>query len=88
MFVFTFANISSLYSFVELYNLNNGERVKAKIRNNNFEINPFTVGDILKITQFVKEGKWIINRDTGKWEKSTIDFDEFIVNYIIKEEEK
>ena len=76
------------YKFVELYNLNNGERVKAKIRNNNFEINPFTVGDILKITQFVKEGKWIINRDTGKWEKSTIDFDEFIVNYIIKEEEK
>lgn len=76
------------YKFVELYNLNNGERVKAKIRNNNFEINPFTVGDILKITQFVKEGKWIINRDTGKWEKSTIDFDEFIVNYIINEEEK
>ena len=29
-----------------------------------------------------------MNRDTGKWEKSTIDFDEFIVNYIIKEEEK
>lgn len=76
------------YKFVELYNLNNGERVKAKIRNNNFEINPFTIGDILKITQFVKEGKWVINRDTGKWEKSTIDFDEFIVNYIIKEDEK
>ena len=70
---------------VELYRINNGEKKSVKMRANVFAENPIKKGDLLDILAFNKEGKWIKNSQTGKWERSGTTFEDFLNNYKIME---
>lgn len=69
---------------VDLYCINNGEKIKAKVRSKMFSSNPFNKGDLLSIDNFMREGKWSINLDTQEWEKSTTVFENILNEYNIK----
>lgn len=73
--------------YINLYNLNSGEIVLAKIKKPIFDSVPFVEGDILSIKGFAQEGKWIFNNDNEKWEQSQTIFDTMLVNYEIEEKE-
>jgi DNA polymerase-3 subunit alpha len=68
---------------VDLYRLNNGEKVKIKVKGNVFNSNPFNIGDFLQIPYFDREGKWFLNSDTNKWEKSLTTFENILNTYKI-----
>lgn len=69
---------------VDLYCINNGEKIKAKVRSKIFFSNPFNKGDLLSIDNFMREGKWSINPDTQEWEKSTTVFENILNEYNIE----
>ena len=69
---------------VDLYCINNGEKIKAKVRGKIFSSNPFNKGDLLSIDNFMREGKWSINPDTQEWEKSTTVFENILNEYNIE----
>ena len=69
---------------VNLYCINNGEKIKAKVRSKIFSSNPFNKGDLLSIDNFMREGKWSINPDTQEWEKSTTVFENILNEYNIE----
>lgn len=69
---------------VDLYCINNGEKIKAKVRSKIFSSNPFNKGDLLSIDNFMREGKWSINPDTQEWEKSTTVFENILNKYNIE----
>lgn len=69
---------------VDLYCINNGEKIKAKVRSKIFSSNPFDKGDLLSIDNFMREGKWSINPDTQEWEKSTTVFENILNEYNIE----
>lgn len=69
---------------VDLYCINNGEKIKAKVRSKIFSSNPFNKGDLLSIDSFMREGKWSINPDTKEWEKSTTVFENILNEYNIE----
>lgn len=69
---------------VDLYCINNGEKIKAKVRSKIFSSNPFNKGDLLSIDNFMREGKWSINPDTQEWEKSTTVFENILNEYNIE----
>ncbi len=69
---------------VDLYCINNGEKIKAKVRSKIFSSNPFDKGDLLAIDNFMREGKWSINPDTQEWEKSTTIFENILNEYNIE----
>ena len=71
--------------FVEVYQIATGKKAKAKVRSSVFTSKPFKVGDILQILSFSKEGKWSLNQETQKWEKSTTVFEDILSNYRINE---
>ena len=71
--------------FVEVYQIATGKKVKAKVRSSVFTSKPFKVGDILQILSFSKEGKWSLNQETQKWEKSCTVFEDILNNYRVKE---
>ena len=71
---------------VSLYRLKDGERQTVKIRANTYTSNPFNKGDILQIICFIKEGKWMFNSETEKWEKSGTTFEDILRDYRIVEE--
>lgn len=73
--------------WIDLYRMNNGENKKVKIKNSIFDNKPFEIGRILNIPSFEREGKWTLDRETEKWERSTTQFDDFIVNYIVMGED-
>lgn len=73
--------------WIDLYRINNGENKKVKIKNSIFDNKPFEIGRILNIPSFEREGKWTLDRETEKWERSTTQFDDFIVNYIVMGED-
>ena len=71
---------------VSLYRLKDGERQTVKIRAKTYTSNPFNKGDILQIICFIKEGKWMFNSETEKWEKSGTTFEDILRDYrIVKE---
>ena len=51
-----------------------------------FDNNPFKIGDLLDIPCFNKEGKWILDNNTGKWARSSTQFEDILNNYKIIEE--
>ncbi len=67
--------------FVDLYQINTGNKFKVKIRGSVFSQNPFEIGNILQILSFNKEGKWIKNSETQEWEKSKTIFEDVLNNY-------
>lgn len=67
--------------FVDLYQINTGNKFKVKIRGSVFSQNPFQIGSILQILSFNKEGKWIKNSETQEWEKSKTIFEDILNNY-------
>lgn len=69
---------------VDLYCINNGEKIKTKVRSKIFSSNPFNKGDLLSIDNFMREGKWSINPDTQEWEKSTTVFENILNEYNIE----
>lgn len=69
---------------VDLYCINNGEKINAKVRSKIFSSNPFNKGDLLSIDNFMREGKWSINPDTQEWEKSTTVFENILNEYNIE----
>lgn len=69
---------------VDLYCINNGEKIKSKVRSKIFSSNPFNKGDLLSIDSFMREGKWSINPDTQEWEKSTTVFENILNEYNIE----
>lgn len=71
--------------FVEVYQIATGKKVKAKVRSSVFTSKPFKVGDILQILSFSKEGKWSLNQETQKWEKSCTVFEDILNNYRVEE---
>ncbi len=71
--------------FVDLYQIATGKKFKVKVRNGVFTSKPFKVGDILQILSFNKEGKWSLNQETQKWEKSTTIFEDILNNYKVEE---
>lgn len=71
---------------VSLYRLKDGERQTVKIRAKTYTSNPFNKGDILQIICFIKEGKWMFNSETEKWEKSSTTFEDILRDYRIVEE--
>lgn len=71
--------------FVEVYQIATGKKAKAKVRSSVFTSKPFKVGDILQILSFSKEGKWSLNQETQKWEKSTTVFEDILSNYRMEE---
>lgn len=71
--------------FVDLYQISTGKKFKVKVRNGVFSQNPFKVGDILQILSFSKEGKWILNSETQKWEKSCTVFEDILNSYRVEE---
>lgn len=71
--------------FVEVYQIATGKKVKAKVRSSVFTNKPFKVGDILQILSFSKEGKWSLNQETQKWEKSCTVFEDILNNYRVEE---
>lgn len=71
--------------FVEVYQIATGKKAKAKVRSSVFTSKPFKIGDILQILSFSKEGKWSLNQETQKWEKSTTVFEDILSNYKINE---
>lgn len=71
---------------VSLYRLKDGERKTVKIRAKTYTSNPFNKGDILQIICFIKEGKWMFNSETEKWEKSGTTFEDILRDYRIVEE--
>lgn len=73
--------------WIDLYRINNGENKKVKIKNSIFDNKPFEIGRILNIPSFEREGRWTLDRETEKWERSTTQFDDFIVNYIVMGED-
>lgn len=73
--------------WVDLYRMNNGENKKVKIKNSIFDNKPFEIGRILNIPSFEREGRWTLDRETEKWKRSTTQFDDFIVNYIVMGED-
>lgn len=70
---------------VSLYRLKDGERQTVKIRAKTYTSNPFNKGDILQIICFIKEGKWMFNSETEKWEKSGTTFEDILRDYRIAE---
>ena len=70
---------------VSLYRLKDGERQTVKIRAKTYISNPFNKGDILQIICFIKEGKWMFNSETEKWEKSGTTFEDILRDYRIVE---
>lgn len=71
--------------FVNLYQIITGKKFKVKVRNGVFTSKPFKVGDILQILSFSKEGKWILNSETQKWEKSCTVFEDILNSYRVEE---
>ena len=71
--------------FVDLYQISTGKKFKVKVRNGVFTSKPFKVGDILQILSFSKEGKWILNSETQKWEKSCTVFEDILNSYRVEE---
>lgn len=71
--------------FVDLYQIATGKKFKVKVRNGVFTSKPFKVGDILQILSFSKEGKWILNSETQKWEKSCTVFEDILNSYRVEE---
>lgn len=71
--------------FVNLYQITTGKKFKVKVRNGVFTSKPFKVGDILQILSFSKEGKWILNSETQKWEKSCTIFEDILNSYRVEE---
>lgn len=71
--------------FVNLYQITTGKKFKVKVRNGVFTSKPFKVGDILQILSFSKEGKWILNSETQKWEKSCTVFEDILNSYRVEE---
>lgn len=71
--------------FVSLYQIATGKKFKVKVRNGVFTSKPFKVGDILQILSFSKEGKWSLNQETQKWEKSCTVFEDILSNYKMEE---
>lgn len=71
---------------VSLYRLKDGERQTVKIRAKTYTSSPFNKGDILQIICFIKEGKWMFNSETEKWEKSGTTFEDILRDYRIVEE--
>lgn len=69
---------------VDLYCINNGEKIKVKVRSKIFSSNPFNKGDLLSIDSFMREGKWSINPDTQEWKKSTTIFENILNEYNIE----
>lgn len=69
---------------VDLYCINNGEKIKVKVRSKIFSSNPFNKGDLLSIDSFMREGKWSINPDTKEWEKSTTIFENILNEYNVE----
>ena len=71
--------------FVNLYQITTGKKFKVKVRNGVFTSKPFKVGDVLQILSFNKEGKWILNSETQKWEKSCTVFEDILNSYRVEE---
>lgn len=69
--------------YIDLYRVATGEQTKVKMRANTFDNNPFKVGDLLEIPCFNKEGKWILDNNTGKWARSSTQFEDILNNYKI-----
>ena len=69
---------------VDLYCINNGEKIKVKVRSKIFSSNPFNKGDLLSIDSFMREGKWSINPDTQEWKKSTTIFENILNEYNVE----
>ena len=74
--------------FVSLYQITTGKKFKVKVRNGVFTNKPFKVGDILQILSFSKEGKWILNSETQKWEKSCTVFEDILNEYNIERQKE
>ena len=70
---------------IEVYQIATGKKAKAKVRSSVFTSKPFKVGDILQILSFSKEGKWSLNQETQKWEKSCTIFEDILNNYRVEE---
>ena len=66
-----------------LYQIKTGIKKIVKIRNTIMQEDPFDKGNFLKIYNFKQEGKWILNSETQKWEKSLTTFDDFLNVYTI-----
>lgn len=68
-------------NMVSLYNLNNGENKIVKIKTAVYNEKEFKKDDILEIPCFSKEGKWIYNQETQKWDKSLTILEDFLSVY-------
>lgn len=69
--------------YIDLYRVATGEQTKVKMRVSTFDNNPFKIGDLLDIPCFNKEGKWILDNNTGKWARSSTQFEDILNNYKI-----
>lgn len=72
--------------YIDLYRVATGEQTKVKMRASTFDNAPFKIGDLLDIPCFNKEGKWILDNNTGKWARSSTQFEDILNNYKIMEE--
>lgn len=72
--------------YIDLYRVATGEQTKVKMRASTFDNTPFKIGDLLDIPCFNKEGKWILDNNTGKWARSSTQFEDILNNYKIIEE--
>lgn len=72
--------------YIDLYRVATGEQTKVKMRVSTFDNNPFKIGDLLDIPCFNKEGKWILDNNTGKWARSSTQFEDILNNYKIEGE--
>lgn len=73
---------------VELYKICNGVSENVKVRGKIFSQNSFDIGSILKIKSIDKEGRWLLNKDTGEWTRSSTDFENILNVYSVEREEK
>lgn len=69
--------------YIDLYRVATGEQTKVKMRASTFDNTPFKIGDLLDIPCFNKEGKWILDNNTGKWARSSTQFEDILNNYKI-----
>lgn len=72
---------------VDLYRVYDGDKKQVKVRSKVFNDNPFVKGNLLKIFNFAREGKWIKNSETQEWEKSLTNFEDFLNNYKVSTNE-
>lgn len=71
-----------------VYSLRNGTSKNVKIKGAVFNDKPLEKNQLISISNFNQEGKWIFDKETEKWDRSKVEFEDYLVNYIVVEEDK